>query len=76
MSPPLPQGKVTFRGRGLAYVHGSRLVVKVCPVCSQWNAPRAAERGHCGWCAYVPSPDDVVPEPATSRENTGGYRPL
>lgn len=50
-----PQGRITFQGRGLAYVHGSRVVLKVCPECAQWNAPKAAVSGQCGWCAYVPS---------------------
>ncbi|GJD35740.1 hypothetical protein [Methylobacterium aerolatum] len=50
---------VTFRGRGLGLRLGSRLVVLVCPLCSQRNAPRGAERGICEWCAYVPSPEDV-----------------
>ncbi|GLS71737.1 hypothetical protein M6G65_06650 [Methylobacterium tardum] len=61
MSKNLPQGQATFRGRGLAFVHGTRIVVKVCPHCSQWNAPKAADRGVCGWCAYVPSYEDLVP---------------
>jgi hypothetical protein len=59
MQNDLPQGKATFRGRGLAFVHGARIVVKVCPECSQWNAPKAADRGVCGWCAYVPLCEDV-----------------
>lgn len=59
MQNELPQGNATFRGRGLAFVHGSHIVVKVCPTCSQWNAPKAAEKGVCGWCAYVPSCEDV-----------------
>ncbi|MGH1575579.1 hypothetical protein ACRAWG_39385 (plasmid) [Methylobacterium sp. P31] len=66
MAKQIPQGKVTFRGRGLAFVYGSRLALKVCPLCSQWNAPKAAEKGHCGWCAYIPSLADVEPAP-TSR---------
>ncbi|GJE15128.1 hypothetical protein [Methylobacterium longum] len=61
MRTDLPQGKATFRGRGLAFVHGSHVVVKVCPECSQWNAPIAADRGLCGWCAYVPDYEDVEP---------------
>ena len=55
----LPQGHTTFRGRGLAFVHGSHIVMKVCPTCSQWNAPKAADKGVCGWCAYVPLHEDV-----------------
>jgi hypothetical protein len=35
MSNNLPQGAATFRGRGLAFVHGSHIVMKVCPDCSQ-----------------------------------------
>ena len=61
MRTDLLQGKATFRGRGLAFVHGSHVVVKVCPECSQWNAPKAADRGLCGWCAYVPDREDVQP---------------
>jgi hypothetical protein len=61
MPNDLPQGRVTFRGRGLAFISGTRIVVKICPLCSQWNAPKAAENGHCGWCAYVPSYLDVEP---------------
>ncbi|GAN47238.1 hypothetical protein ABID82_005858 [Methylobacterium sp. PvP062] len=68
MSTDLPQGRVTFRGRGLAFAHGAKLVLKVCPLCSQWNAPRAADLGQCGWCAYTPSGRDV--EPAPSRHDT------
>jgi hypothetical protein len=61
MGDALPQGRVTFRGRGLAFVYGARVVLKVCPDCSQWNAPKAADMGVCGWCAYVPSCADVEP---------------
>ncbi|MCJ2055023.1 hypothetical protein MKL09_00405 [Methylobacterium sp. J-048] len=57
----LPQGAATFCGRGLAFVHGTHIVMKVCPECSQWNAPAAADRGVCAWCAYVPSCEDVEP---------------
>ncbi|TXM97320.1 hypothetical protein FV242_31875 [Methylobacterium sp. WL64] len=57
----LPEGKVTFRGRGLAFVRDARLVMEVCPTCSQWNAPEAADQGVCGWCAYIPSHEDVEP---------------
>ena len=66
MSDDLPQGHATFRGRGCAFVQGSRIVMKVCPTCSQRNAPKAAEKGVCGWCAYVPSREDV--EPATRHD--------
>ncbi|MCJ2017574.1 hypothetical protein MKK84_09100 [Methylobacterium sp. E-065] len=57
----LPQGPTTFGGRGLAFVHGTRIVMKVCPTCSQWNAPKAAENGVCGWCAYIPLREDLEP---------------
>ena len=57
----LPQGPATFGGRGLAFVHGIRIVMKVCPTCSQWNSLKAAERGVCGWCAYIPSCEDLEP---------------
>ena len=63
-----PQGRITFMGRGIGYVHGSRIVLKVCPECSQRNAPHAAERGLCGWCAYVPSLDDVEPAVCCCRD--------
>lgn len=53
--------EVTFRGRGLALRTGSRLILLVCPLCSQRNARRGAERGICEWCAYVPSPDQAEP---------------
>jgi len=53
--------EVTFRGRGLALRTGSRLILLVCPLCSQRNAQRGAERGICQWCAYVPSPDQAEP---------------
>lgn len=52
---------VTFRGRGLGLRLGSRLILLVCPLCSQRNAPRGAERGVCEWCAYVPAPQDAEP---------------
>lgn len=52
---------VTFQGRGLGLRVGSRLLVLVCPLCSQRNAPRGAERGICEWCAYVPSEKDEHP---------------
>jgi len=53
--------EVTFRGRGLALRTGSRLILLVCPLCSQRNAQRGAERGICQLCAYVPSPDQAEP---------------
>jgi hypothetical protein len=52
---------VTFRGRGRGLRLGTRLVVLVCPLCSQNNAKRGAERGVCEWCAYVPSIRDAEP---------------
>ena len=52
---------VTFQGRGLGLRLGSRLLVIVCPLCSQRNAPRGAERGICEWCAYEPSEKDEAP---------------
>lgn len=50
---------VTFRGRGLGVRLGAKLVLLVCPLCSQRNADRGAERGICEWCAYVPSLKDA-----------------
>ena len=55
--------EVTFRGRGLATLHGSRLVLKICPLCSQRNTRQTSEKGVCNWCAYVPSPADAEPVP-------------
>jgi len=61
-SDPVPtRSEITFRGRGRAILSGKRLVLKVCPSCSQWNSPKAADKGHCGWCAYVPSLADAAP---------------
>ncbi|MER2264133.1 hypothetical protein [Methylobacterium oxalidis] len=57
----LAQGAITFRERGLAVTDGRRLSLHVCPECSQKNDARAAEKGYCNWCAYVPSPVDAVP---------------
>lgn len=54
-------GEVTFRGRGLAVRAHARLVLLVCPLCSQRNGRRGAERGVCEWCAYEPSPEDAEP---------------
>jgi hypothetical protein len=55
---------VTFRGRGLAILHGSRMVLKICPLCSQRNARPTAEKGICNWCAYTPSRADAEPVPS------------
>jgi hypothetical protein len=72
MPTDLPQGKATFRGRGLAFVHGPHIVVKVCPECSQWNAPKAADRGLCGWCAYTPACEDVEPIADDAQQEIAG----
>lgn len=53
--------EITFRGRGHAIRRGSRFELKVCPNCSQHNAPLAAAKGLCGWCAYIPSLEDAEP---------------
>ena len=53
--------EVTFRGRGLALRAGARLILLVCPLCSQRNAQRGAERGICEWCAYVPMLEEAEP---------------
>lgn len=55
------EGEITFKGRGQAIRRGRRFVLRVCPECSQWNSRKAAEAGHCGWCAYVPSLSDAEP---------------
>lgn len=52
---------VTFRGRGRGLRLGTRLILLVCPLCSQRNAKRGAERGICEWCAYEPSLRDAEP---------------
>ena len=57
---PLPPA-VTFRGRGLARVFGTKLSLLICPECSQRNAPEVTEKGYCNWCAYEPSRDDIRP---------------
>jgi hypothetical protein len=56
--------EVTFRGRGLAILHGSRLVLKICPLCSQRNTHPTSEKGICNWCAYAPSRADAEPVPS------------
>ncbi|WP_246696891.1 hypothetical protein [Methylobacterium planeticum] len=57
----LPQGEVTFLGRGLAVMNGRRLSLKVCPHCSQRNEQRTVDKGYCNWCAYVPTLSDARP---------------
>ena len=59
---------VTFRGRGLATRTGSRLLLLVCPHCSQRNGRRGTERGVCEWCAYEPSPNDIELVGETARQ--------
>lgn len=54
-------GEVSFKGRGLGYMRDGRILLEVCPVCSQWNQPTAVERGICGWCAFEPSVDQAEP---------------
>jgi hypothetical protein len=46
---------------------GNRVIVLVCPLCSQRNARHGAERGICEWCAYAPSPDDIEPAETAQR---------
>ncbi|WP_308220144.1 hypothetical protein [Methylobacterium crusticola] len=36
-----------------------RLLLDVCPICSQRNARAMVPRGRCAWCAYVPDPADI-----------------
>ncbi len=50
----LPQGEVTFRGRGHGIVTGFKLLLRVCPQCSQRNARQTEAKGYCQWCAYIP----------------------
>lgn len=59
----IPEGDVTFRGRGHGIVRDRKLFLKVCPICSQRNAPATAGKGFCQWCAYVPSLSDAEPSP-------------
>lgn len=60
-SVPHPEGKITFRGRDHGIVKDRKLVLIVCPLCSQRNAPATAAKGYCQWCAYVPSLADAQP---------------
>lgn len=61
-----PKGDTTFRGRGLATREGDRLILVVCPVCSQKNSRHGAEAFVCEWCAYRPSLSDAEPRPSGS----------
>ncbi|MCJ2009871.1 hypothetical protein MKK60_22905 [Methylobacterium sp. J-092] len=60
----LPEGEITFRGRGQGVLTGFKLLLRVCPHCSQRNDRRAADMGICQWCAYVPSLHDAEPAEA------------
>lgn len=69
---PMPEEKspesITFRGRGDASLVQGRIVLHVCPICSQRNALAVASSGRCAWCAYIPDPADVEPaQPGGSR---------
>lgn len=55
--------EVTFKGRGLGRVVGSKLSLLICPRCSQRNAPKVAEKGYCNWCCYEPLRQDAEPVP-------------
>ena len=55
----LPEGVITFRGRGHGVLTGLKLLLRVCPHCSQRNERRAAEKGFCQWCAYIPLLSDA-----------------
>ncbi|ACL62218.1 hypothetical protein Mnod_7481 [Methylobacterium nodulans ORS 2060] len=55
------EGRVTFRGRGLAVVSGRRISLMVCPVCSQRNTCSANPSSRCNWCAYEPHLSDAEP---------------
>ncbi|MGU3358817.1 hypothetical protein ACLBWX_00625 [Methylobacterium sp. M6A4_1b] len=63
-SQPGESVAVTFRGRGYARLRGTKLSVLICPRCSQRNAPKAADKGYCQWCAYEPSREDIEPAQA------------
>ncbi|ACA18008.1 hypothetical protein M446_3627 [Methylobacterium sp. 4-46] len=57
---------ITFKGRGHASRIQGRILLKVCPLCSQKNSPQAEPTGRCGWCAYVPDPRDIeIARPGT-----------
>ncbi|MCJ2105235.1 hypothetical protein MKK70_07540 [Methylobacterium sp. E-041] len=60
----VPQGAVTFRGRGDGSLTGFRLTLRVCPHCSQRNARQTEAKGYCQWCAYVPLLCDAEPAKA------------
>lgn len=53
--------EVTFRGRGHAMMRGMKVELLICPVCSQRNSVKAAQKGICHWCAYEPSRSDAEP---------------
>ncbi|WFT83721.1 hypothetical protein QA634_34110 [Methylobacterium sp. CB376] len=57
---------VTFKGRGQGSSLGGRILLHVCPLCSQRNAPVAEQNGQCAWCAYIPDPADVELVPPSS----------
>ncbi|TXN40596.1 hypothetical protein FV232_23020 [Methylobacterium sp. WL30] len=61
----LPVGEVTFLGRGQGVLTGLKLLLRVCPQCSQRNARQTEAKGYCQWCAYVPSLGDVEPARST-----------
>ncbi len=53
--------RVTFLGRGLGLRSSDRLILLVCPLCSQRNGERMAAFGTCVWCGYEPSVRDEEP---------------
>ncbi|ACL62973.1 conserved hypothetical protein (plasmid) [Methylobacterium nodulans ORS 2060] len=53
------RSSITFRGRGSASLMGDRIILHVCPLCSQRNIAVVAPQGRCAWCDYVPDPRDV-----------------
>ncbi|VUD70643.1 hypothetical protein [Methylobacterium symbioticum] len=52
---------VTFLGRGLGLRTATKLTLLVCPLCSQRNGDRMADKGVCEWCAYEPAERDEEP---------------
>ncbi len=52
---------ITFKGRGKAVLDQGRIILHVCPLCSQKNAPEIARKGLCNWCCYEPDLRDAMP---------------
>src|SRR3954463_14666372 len=66
-----PHQSVTFRGRGYAWLVRGRVLLYVCPICSQRNARAMVPNGRCAWCAYVPDPNDIDPAQSSAGVSLG-----